>query len=497
MTALAEPSKTLNKRAFFDNVLYRPHDKQELFHQSAARFRIAVCGRRFGKSQMAAMDLMPELFLPNRRYWIVGPTYDLGEREFRVVWNTLSKYGIIGPETGVRGVYNKGNGKMWITFPWDTFLEVRSADHPESLVGDALHGVIMSEAAKQDPLTWTRFIRPALTDFKGWATFPTTPEGTANWVYDLWRMGQNPAEEFADYDSWQFPSWVNPFVYPKGRYDPEILSIERETATPVFLQEYAASFSAFAGQIYPEFREAIHVKPCRFNPDWPNYIAWDFGFTAPLAAVEFQVDPMDRVYVWREHYQAGLTLDQHVEIMKSRPQPEGYHIDLMFGDSADPEAIATLNKLMAPTVGDPLSKSNWRQGIGLVKKFLQPRDANAAEGTPGNEPSLYFDNACVETIREHTNYRGAAATKDLDPREQAKKSSDHTCDGLRYGLVHVFVLGYRHNGMTIQIMNILDKSTPTSAGQLVGQVAAAGGLSLTGYEATRNDTNLTTEGMAF
>ncbi len=447
-----DAQRQIDKWAFWRNVGYNPHEKQRLFHLSQARFRLPVCGRRFGKSQMSAMDLMPELFVPDRRYWIVGPTYDLGEREFRVIWNTLKRFHLIGPETDIKGTYNRANGKMWIEFPWNTRLEVRSADHPETLVGDGLHGVIMSEAAKQASNTWAQFIRPALSDVRGWATFPTTPEGTANWVYDLWRKGQDPNEP--DYESWQFPSWANPYVFPRGEDDPEILEIKRNTVTPIFLQEYGASFAAFQGQIYPEFNETVHVKPVSYNPDWPNYITWDFGFTNPLAAVEFQVDPFDRVWVWREHYAAGLTIEQHVEMMKSRPQPEGYKIDLMFGDSADPEAIAVLNQIMAPTVGDPLAKSNWRDGISMVKRFLLPRDAEAAEGTPGAEPSIFFDNACGNTVREHINYRAAptAAKSDLDPREQAKRSSDHTCDALRYGLVHVFSLGYRHNGMATKLL---------------------------------------------
>jgi phage terminase large subunit len=173
MTSTLGPTRTLDKGRFFSNVGYRPHEKQQLFHTSAARYRVCVCGRRFGKSQMSAMDLMPELFAPNRNYWIVGPTYDLGEREFRVIWKTLERQGILNGETGIKGTYNRANGKMWIQFPWDTRLEVRSADHPDSLVGDGLHGVIMSEAAKMPSNIWSQYIQPALTDFRGWATFPT------------------------------------------------------------------------------------------------------------------------------------------------------------------------------------------------------------------------------------------------------------------------------------------------------------------------------------
>lgn len=492
MSSPLGPTRTLDKARFFRNVGYNPHEKQRLFHASSARYRIPVCGRRFGKSAMSANDLMPELFVPDRNYWIVGPTYDLGEREFRVIWNTLKRYQLIGDSTGIKGTYNRATGRMWIQFPWNTRLEVRSADHPDSLVGDALHGVIMSEAAKMPHTIWPQYVQPALTDFRGWATFPTTPEGTANWVYDLWKLGQHPDEP--EFESWQFPSWVNPYVYPQGEFDPEILSIKRQTATPIFLQEYGASFAAFAGQIYPEFDEKVHVRPVRFNPAWPNYITWDFGFTNPCAAVEFQVDPMDRVWVWREHYAAGMTIDQHVEMMKQRQQPPGYRIDLMFGDAADPEAIMTLNKIMAPTVGDPKSKVNWREGIGMVKRFLLPRDENAAPGTSGAEPSLFIDHSCDHTIREHVNYRGVEPGKTgLDPREAAKRSSDHTPDALRYGLMHVFVLGYRANGMSIQLLDTISKDPG------VPSTIARGGFGgpRPEYETITNNMVLTAEGMRF
>jgi hypothetical protein len=483
--------RAISKAAFWRNVGYNPHDKQRLFHQSPARYRVAVCGRRFGKSKMAALDMLPELFVPDGNYWIIGPTYDLGEREFRVIWKTLEAHHMFQPDTGIRGTYNRANGKMWIEFPWGSRLEVRSADHPDSLVGDALHGVIMSEAAKMPPNIWPQYVQPALTDFRGWATFPTTPEGTSNWVYDLWMLGQDPEEP--DYDSWSFPSWTNPYVYPLGEHDPEILSIKRSTATPIFQQEYEASFSAFQGQIYPEFKQQVHVAPVKFNPDWPNYIAWDFGFTNPLAAVEFQVDPMDRVWVWREHYDSGMTIPQHVEVMKSRVQPEGYRIDLMFGDAADPEAIMQLNHLMAPTVGDPKSKVNWREGIGMVKRFLLPRDAEAAEGTPGSEPSLKIDHKCEMTIREHVNYRGVEPGKSgLDPREAAKRSSDHTCDALRYGLMHVFSLGYRANGMSVALLNTLSR-TPRDN----GLVLHSGGRVQSATDYIRNDALVTAEGTRF
>ena len=173
--------QNLAKAKYFQTIGYTPHPKQWLYHNSEARFRVPVCGRRFGKSMMAGKDLQPDLFLPNQRFWIVGPTYDLGEKEFRVIWDDLIIAQELGKDKRIKKAYNKRSGDMYIEFPWKTRLEVRSADHPENLVGEALNGVIVSEAAKHKVDTWERYIRPALADKQGWATFPTTPEGQ-NWL---------------------------------------------------------------------------------------------------------------------------------------------------------------------------------------------------------------------------------------------------------------------------------------------------------------------------
>lgn len=271
--------KIVDKYALFKRINYDPFSEQNLFHSSQARFRIPVCGRRFGKSLMAGRDLEPKLLLPNRRYWAVGPTYDLGEKEFRVVWDDLIVGLQLGKDKRVKKAYNKNSGIMYIEFPWQTRFEVRSAEHPERLVGESLDGVIMSEAAKHSKETWERFIRPSLADKRGWADFPTTPEGF-NWLYEQWQFGQR--QSFIDdglYESWRFPSWMNKVVYPGGRDDPEIKLLESTTTPEYFLQEIGAEFAAFVGKIFPEWQEDKFVKEQIYNPNWPNYITFDFGYT--------------------------------------------------------------------------------------------------------------------------------------------------------------------------------------------------------------------------
>lgn len=437
-------SRAVSKQKLFEAIGYHPHPKQILYHSATERFRVPVCGRRFGKSTMAGRDCEPELFLPNRMYWIAGPTYDLGEKEFRVIWDDLIIKLGLGKDKQVKKRYNKKQGDMFIEFPWGTRLEVRSAEHPENLVGEGLHGVIVSEAAKHRPDAYDRFLRPALADYRGWATFPTTPEGM-NWLYKLWQFGRNP--EFVDYVSWRFPSWDNPVVYPEGELDPEILLLKATMTIQEFDQEIAALFTAFVGRIYDDFQEDLHVQTVEYDPNLPNYIFWDWGFVNPLVALEVQITPSDEVRVWREHYRSHWILNDHLNfMMNDRAQPDGYKIDATFGDSADPEAVAQVNAYGIPCMAMPEAKENWRDGIELVKGFLRAHETGLTDeyGAPLYSTHLKVDHSCVNTIREFNNYKASRGTYGRNPRsarEEAQKVDDHAMDALRYGLMHIYRLG--------------------------------------------------------
>jgi hypothetical protein len=434
----------VNKKAYFELIGHDPHPQQWLFHNSPARFRVPCCGRRFGKSTMAARDRAPELMIPRNRGWIVGPTYDLGEKEFRIMWNDLIIGQRMGRDRRVKKAYNVKQGNMYIEFPIGSRVEVRSADKPDTLVGEGLDWVIVAEAAKQREETWQKYLQPALADKRGGADFPTTPEGM-NWLYRVWRYGQNP--EFKDWESWTFPSWSNIRVFPDGERDPEILRMKAETSPEWFAQEIGASFTSVVGRIYPEWDEFTNVRSVPFRPDLPNYIAFDWGYSNPMAAIEFQVEKINGyevIRVWREHYKAYTTLREHKYEMKQREQPPGYHLDMGFGDAEDPEAVVEMQDLV-PTVALPEAKENWRDGVECVREFLKRVETGFEldeYGTPEIMPRFYVDHSCPNVIREFNGYRSAPPPKTgVDAQDKPHKADDHAMDAIRYGLVHLFRLG--------------------------------------------------------
>jgi hypothetical protein len=433
----------VDREILFERVGYTPHSEgQWAFHQSSARFRIPNCGRRYGKSQMCGHDLTAYAFTPESYYWIVGPTYRLAEKEYRVVFRDLEKLGVLKRS---KKSYNVKQGDMRIETPWHSIIECVSAERPASLLGEGLDGAIISEAARHNLSTWEQYIEPALSDKLGWADFPSTPKGF-NWYKGLFDVGNLPQE--TNYESWTFPTWYNKVRYP-GPFDPhclhlncncnqELVRIQRRASEQYFWQEYGASFTAYEGMIYPEFHEDIHIKQIDYNPAWKNYLALDYGFTDPFVCLDVMVDPSDNVYVWREYQKRYEATWDHGVYLRNRANPEGYHVDAIYGDPRGADEAATLALQGLHVESEVVG---WSQGIEAVRRQLKIQ--------PDGRPKLFVDPSCVELKRQMQGLRQKEVKEDKNAKSSAMGAKegqhdydDHGPDALRYFHNMYFVLGY-------------------------------------------------------
>jgi hypothetical protein len=406
----------IEKRILFERIGYKPHSQyQWSIHDSQARFVIPCCGRRFGKSQVAGHEITWRLFAPDSYIWIVGPTYKTGEKEFRVVYDDIVRKLKV---KGIRKSYNAKQGDMRIEMPWNTILEVVSADKPDSLLGEGLDYACVSEAATQEMKIWDQYIEPALSDKLGGAIFPSTPRGN-NWYKGMFQLGQ--IEDQSDYASFRFPTWFNTFRYP-GSFNPncpnvdqhiffhhdhfpcncnrELVRIFNRATEHYWLQEYAAEFTAREGKIYKDWDETVHVKNIQYNPLWKNYQVFDFGFTDPFVCLDIMVDPMDNVYVWREYQVRYKTTWEHANYIKNRESPAGYHVTARFGDPRGADEIATLNLILGGVIANPVG---WMLGVEAVGRWLKIQ----ADG----KPKLFIDKSCVELIRQMGELQTPPVTK--------------------------------------------------------------------------------------
>jgi hypothetical protein len=361
---------------------------------------------------------------PDSWYWICGPTYKLSEKEFRIIHDDFVRK--LQMRKYLKVSYNAKQGDMRIEFPWNTVVECTSATNQDSLLGEGLDGVVMSEAARHSQETWEMYIEPALSDKRGWADFPSTPRGY-NWYQGLWQLGQQP--EMSDYESWRFPTWTNDKIY-KGADDPELQRIKAVVSPGYWKQEYAAEFTSFEGQIYDEFDPSIHVRDLRYVPAWRNYLVFDYGFSDPLVALDIMVDPSDNVYVWREYQVRYKTTWEHAHILKERENPPGYHIDHMFGDPRGADEAATIALVIGRVTGRDVP---WIQGIEAVKRKLMIQ--------PDGKPQLYIDRSCYQLIRQMQALRHKEVKEGHNAKEGQVDYDDHGPDALRYFIGEYFVLG--------------------------------------------------------
>ena len=467
----------LNKEEWFRMSGYIPHPGQSLLHSSNVRFKVVVSGRRWGKSLLAAKEAEAMILKPQTRGWIVSKTYDLGEKVFREIYNNLIRRFKL--ET-VRKSYSSQSGSMYLEFPWRSVVEVKSADHPDSLIGEGLDWLVFDECASCKSVIWEQYLRPALSDKNGWALFITTPRGY-NWLYDLWKRGSSP--DYPEWGSFRFPSWSNPYLSAD-----DIDEAKRTLSKATFEQEYGAAFTFSSGQVYKEFEEAIHViaeDKLRIDPEWRRFRSIDFGYENPFVCLYIAVDPEDRVIIYDEYYQRHRTMEWHADILFDEEQSrlkeiKNYELRIKkkrdhvppCNGRTDHVPPITFRRLGSPsrfteeqitfrrateeqsggrtgqressyyefTTCDPSGaseratlfekgivtitpRSNIIQGLELVRRQLAVRE----DGKPG----LYISSKCVNTIKEFNLY----CYLDNTDIEEPVKENDHAMDSLRYFLL--------------------------------------------------------------
>lgn len=395
-----------DKNKWFEMSNYRPHPGQAKLHNSEARFRVIVAGRRWGKSLSAAKEAEAMILAPGTRGWVVSKTYDLTKKVIREIHKDL----II--ENRIKPIKNQMSGPIILEFPWGSSVEGKSAEHPESLLGEGLDWLIFDECAKCSVSIWEQYLRPTLTDREGWGLFITTPNGY-NWVYDLWKRGLDP--DYPDWESFKSPSWENPHLSAS-----DIEEAKRTLQEAVFMQEYGADFTLSAGQVYKEFSIDKHVIPesqLYVHPDWAKFRSLDFGYENPFVCLYITVDPDDRIIIYNEYCQRHRTVEHHAKILNQ----DSIRFEYTTCDPSGASARATLLEHGIPTIAE---RSNILTGLETIRQHLKIRE----DGTPG----LYVSSRCVNTIKEFTLYSYPGERN----MEEPIKEYDHCMDALRYFVVY-------------------------------------------------------------
>ena len=204
------------------------HPAQLAIAKDQTRFKVLSCGRRWGKTRLAAALSIKRAIEGGHIMW-VGPSYQIAE----VGWRAIEFLGKQIPGAHIT------DRRLTVNNGW---IQVRSADSEGGLRGEGLDLLIVDECAhiRNFGAVWEQELRPSLSDRKGGAMFISTPKGF-NHFADLFAM----ANSNIDWRSWQLPTSSNPYIDPL-----EIDAAKSTLPALVFRQEYEAEFVQLAGALF-------------------------------------------------------------------------------------------------------------------------------------------------------------------------------------------------------------------------------------------------------
>ena len=401
------------------------HSEVRRFHDSTARIKVCCAPRRTTKSYSAAYDLIPDFVATKDfRIWIVGPSYELAEKEFRYMHEAL----VI--KLGLKPTYARTNarsGKPILEFPGNRVIEAKSAENQTQLLGEAVDRVIYSEGSQLPRGIRERYVKPCLTTRKGHEIIPTTPDARGEWVNELFDIGQT--ENTFDIDSFTWDRTANPkyddaeFEWAKRFYGED---------SPVFREQYLGEWVFYGGLVWPNFSSKHIIEPFKIPSSWKVVRSIDFGYRDPFVCLWGAVGPNQEIYIFQEYYEReGRDLPDHASRIKA--MSSGYNVMRTVGDPTEKQAIEDLCRygiFCDSAINDRMA------GRLRVAEYMTPTDDGPPpfgwqDFTGDKWPRVYFFNTCKETIRELKYYRWKEG-RQVENETERTEGEDHSADCLRY-----------------------------------------------------------------
>lgn len=421
------------KKKLFNSVGYETHHPEvDRFHASNAKVKVCSAPRRSTKSFASAHEMMPYCVIPGTVSWIVGPSYEVAEKEFRVIDDKLvlgrEKAGLAKPDIRFT---NPRAGPPTIQWPWGAILKCRSADNLDSTLGEATNCIIYSEAARMKREVRERFVEPTTNTLDGQEIIPSTPQGAAEWMRELHEAGQSG--KFYDIESFHWDVSANPiYNYKKMEQAIQYYGIDH----PAVREQYFGEWVFYGGLVYPIFDEKVHIiEPFDIPKRWARYRSIDFGSRDPFACGWWAVGENQEIYLYDEYYYelGDRSTPRHAEEIKNITGS-----DDIVSTVCDPQSRQLIEDMCyhgVPCYGGDNSISAGRQ---RVLEYLTPNTSGVRPFPLQGEiterkkwPRVYVFSHCKKWRREQRQYRFKEG-KQIEGEKEKTEGDDHMMDLTRY-----------------------------------------------------------------
>jgi len=421
---------------WFDQLGYKPTPEQWAVHLDTHRIREVAGGERSGKSYLSALDTFARL-TDGTLFWLVAADYERTRAEFNYIVEAHEK-------AKIRFTATKKIDPGELTNELGITIKTKSAKDPRKLAMEAPDGILACEASQLDYETFLR-LRGRLAEKRGWLLMSGTFESSLGWYVDLYNLGQTENDQ--DLKSFSLPTWTNRAIFPGGRSDPEILSLEAQFSKEWFMERFGGIPCPPKGLVFTDFRTNIHTgvdKMFQFNPSEPVYLWIDPGFAHAYAVLVAQKRDAETVAIVDEIYETGFVTEDIITIARKKPcwnKIVGGAIDIA---GKQHQAMSSPMETWIKRTGIPLraKKIRIQDGIERTKTSLKVNPIT-------NKPGIYINAKCKGLISElggcPNPLTGATAVYQwrMDSNNNVvgdvpdDKHND-ACKALAYGLVDMF-----------------------------------------------------------
>jgi len=375
-----------DKSRVFKSFAYSPTNAQRLVHESSARFRICAAGARFGKSMLAGAEAAAMLMMPNTNTWICGTQYELAEKEFNWAIEFLNKLRFRDmPILSYCKVTNSQRGQRSIIAPWGSYIRTKSTEKPQTLLGEELDFLVLSEASQISKIVWERMLRARLGPRKGRLLAISTPNADNGLFYDFYKKAEEKADK--EWQNWLFSTLENDY-FDKGEYE----LAKRELAKKVFEEQYEGKFVSRRGKIFDELK-TISVLPNEIC-NWPVLVGVQKGYKNPLSIVFCSIEPITKkMYLYDEFHEKEISIEKAGAVIKDKTK--GRRLLGCIVDYWDYDCQQELKK-----IGIAVTTNENEKKIG--RQVAQTRRIQTLQSFLEKEKLLIFDQ-CKKSIGDIEN----------------------------------------------------------------------------------------------
>ena len=349
---------------------FNPFKEQEQFLLSPARIRGAFAGKRGGKTEVGAIEVIrhaetrpgydpssldPYLIL------VIAPTFDMLRR---VSMQKIRQYAApFAP--------NVNESRQEIIWHNGSIIRGISGDKPARAEGQKVHVVWEDEVFQLSEQMFLEAIaRVADTRGKIWCT------GSLGVQYENprlhWAHKHFKEKPSRDTECIEWPTIANPY-FPREEIERLRETLDERTFQMMFEINWDI---AALNMVYEDLSEENYVYKYQYNPRLPIYICVDWGWTHELALGYFQHDAYrDRVYLFDEIVVSKTTLDTLYSKMQERPyRITEYICDIAGSQEREQTGISNIQWFRNKSDGRISFKSRTsaiQHGVSVVRSFIK------------------------------------------------------------------------------------------------------------------------------